>query len=69
MLQETIRSEDGTRDEELCILAWRIDVLDRAGYDEGDAAVLAAVRDVDLHVAVDLLERGCSPETALRILL
>jgi len=53
----------------LSILAWRIAVLDRAGYDEGDAVLLAAVKDVDLHLAVDLLDQGCSPETALRILL
>jgi hypothetical protein len=25
--------------------------------------------DVDLHLAVELLARGCPPETALRILL
>jgi len=25
--------------------------------------------DVDLHRAIDLVERGCPPETALRILL
>jgi hypothetical protein len=58
-----------SQDEELSILAWRIAVLDRAGYDEGDAVLLAAVREVDLHLAVDLLERGCTTDTALRILL
>ena len=56
-------------DEEAAILAWRIWVLERAGYGEEAAATLAGSRDVDLHLAVDLLERGCPRETALRILL
>jgi hypothetical protein len=69
MLQEVEQLRQGRQGEELSILAWRIAVLDRAGYDEGDAVLLAAVKDVDLHLAVDLLDQGCSPETALRILL
>jgi hypothetical protein len=48
---------------------WRAEELERAGYDSSAAARLAAARDVDLHVALALLERGCSPELALRILL
>ena len=48
---------------------WRAHELERAGYDVDDAAELAARHDVDLHFAVGLLERGCPPETALRILL
>jgi cephalosporin-C deacetylase-like acetyl esterase len=48
---------------------WRAHELERAGYDADDAAELAARHDVDLHLAVDLLERGCPPATALRILL
>jgi len=48
---------------------WRAHELERAGYDGDDAAELAARHDVDLHLAVELLERGCPPETALRILL
>jgi hypothetical protein len=56
-------------DEESAILSWRVCVLDRAGYGQHAAALLAVRRDVDLHLAVQLLERGCPPETALRILL
>ena len=48
---------------------WRIDELERAGYDPRAAMTLAARHDVDLHRAVDLLHKGCSPELALRILL
>jgi hypothetical protein len=51
------------------IQRWRADELERAGYDESDAAELAGRSDVDLHLAVELLERGCPPSTALRILL
>jgi len=48
---------------------WRREELARAGY-PGDAAdALARRHDVDLHAAVDLLRRGCPPETALKILL
>lgn len=48
---------------------WRLVSLRRAGYDSESAAVLAASHDVDLHLAVALLERGCPPELALQILL
>lgn len=48
---------------------WRHEGLERAGYDPESALVLAASHDVDLHQAVGLLERGCSVELALQILL
>ena len=48
---------------------WRLDSLERAGYDVESAAVLAASPEVDLHRAVSLLERGCTVELALQILL
>ena len=48
---------------------WRAEELERAGYLPSDAAELAARGDVDLHLAVELLDRGCPPGTAVRILL
>jgi len=48
---------------------WRVEELERAGYSHDDAAELAARSYVDLHLAVELLERGCPSATALRILL
>ena len=48
---------------------WRVDSLERAGYDAESAAVLAASPEVDLHLAVSLLQRGCSVSLALQILL
>jgi hypothetical protein len=46
---------------------WRHEALERAGYDPESALVLAASHDVDLHAAVNLLERGCSVDLALQI--
>ena len=48
---------------------WRAEELERAGYDLNAAVVLAASSAVDLHLAVDLLARGCPPNTAVQILL
>jgi hypothetical protein len=48
---------------------WRLDSLRRAGFDAESAAVLAASPEVDLHRAVSLLEKGCTVELALQILL
>jgi len=47
---------------------WRIEELERAGYDTQSASELAARNDVDLHRAVELIENGCSVELALEIL-
>ena len=47
---------------------WRAHELERAGYEPEDALELAARLDVDLHAAVDLLERGCPPQLAVEIL-
>ncbi len=51
------------------IETWRRERLEAAGYPPPAAAELALRHDVDLHRAVALLERGCSVEVALRILL
>lgn len=48
---------------------WRAEELERAGYEPRAAGRLAVRHDVDLHTAVDLLERGCPADLALRILL
>jgi len=47
---------------------WRAQELVRAGYPADAAAELASRHDVDLHRAVELLERGCPPELAVDIL-
>jgi hypothetical protein len=55
--------------EQQLIELWRTEELTRAGYSPRAAGRLAARHDIDLHQAVRLLERGCSPELALKILL
>jgi hypothetical protein len=50
------------------VTRWRVERLVAAGYDGESALVLALDRDVDLHRAVSLLERGCPIDTALAIL-
>jgi hypothetical protein len=55
-------------DEEL-VMQWRIEELERAGYAPDDVLVIALDPSIDLHVAIDLIRRGCPHELALRILL
>jgi hypothetical protein len=51
------------------VVSWRAERLERAGYEPGVALELAARVEIDLHHAIKLIERGCSPEMAARILL
>ena len=47
---------------------WRRDQLAASGFPLPLAARLAADRRYDLHALIELVERGCSPELAVRIL-
>ena len=51
------------------VLRWRFTMLLRAGYGTGDALAIAANAKIDLHVAEDIVRRGCPPATAAQILL
>jgi hypothetical protein len=51
------------------VLLWREGELERVGYDRAMARDLAERTYVDLHLAMDLLRRGCPADTAVRILL
>ncbi len=55
--------------EERCVALWRFEQLRQAGYPGRAASRLAKRKDVDLHLATDLVKRGCPVETALRIML
>ena len=61
--------EELTLTEEERVILWRVSVLERAGYDDESSTALALRRDVDLHVAVEIVSHGCPHETAVRILL
>ncbi|HZA57718.1 MAG TPA: hypothetical protein VE523_00865 [Solirubrobacterales bacterium] len=50
------------------VSAWRRERLARAGFDEGVAARLAGDFAIDLHALLELVERGCRPDLAARIL-
>lgn len=50
------------------VVCWRASELLRVGYAAEAAMELAERSDVDLHVALELVERGCPPELALKIL-
>jgi hypothetical protein len=50
------------------VVAWRFHELFEAGYSWDCAARIAVDRKIDLHVALELLARGCPEPTALRIL-
>jgi hypothetical protein len=65
----TTAAETEIRDETELVEAWRAEQLELAGYGAAAAAELATRQDVDLHVAVGLLTRGCPAELALKILL
>ncbi len=65
----TTAADTETREETQVVEAWRAEQLETAGYGAQAAAELAIRQDVDLHVAVGLIGRGCPHELALKILL
>lgn len=50
------------------VLAWRRAQLLAAGFDAWTAARLAEDHDVDLHEVLNLVDRGCPPTLAARIM-
>ena len=65
----TAETNIATETEQERVERWRADELERAGYPPDAASMLASRPDVDLHLAVELVERGCAPELAFRILV
>jgi hypothetical protein len=47
---------------------WRIAQLAAAGFDASLAVVVAGRPGVDIHALIELVERGCPPGLAARIL-
>ena len=50
------------------MVAWRTERLLATGFDRELAGSLAAEDAVDLHALLELVDRGCPPELAARIL-
>jgi hypothetical protein len=49
-------------------IVWRRGQLEQAGFSPLFATVVASDSRYDLHGLLELLEQGCSPELAVRIL-
>jgi hypothetical protein len=56
-------------DERSKVESWRLHILIETGYPLSIAERLAVNEAVDLHLACEMLGRGCKPETAAEILL
>jgi len=67
-MSETTQILEPIIDERSKVESWRLHILIEAGYPLHLAERLA-VSEVDLHVACEILGRGCTPETAVEILL
>ena len=59
-LQQTRREDQLT--------TWRLDQLIRSGFPDDIATRVATDTRFDLHALIELVERGCPPDLAVRIL-
>jgi hypothetical protein len=50
------------------LTSWRLGLLTRAGFAEAQARELAGTHGIDLHALLALIDRGCPPDLAARIL-
>ena len=63
-----MRVEQSDRRSASEIVSWRRRQLAAAGFPEALARRLADDATYDLHALIELVERGCPPELAVRIL-
>ena len=63
-----MRTETRHEQGDARVASWRRDQLARAGFTLPDARRLARDPRYDLHSLLELVERGCPPDLALRIL-
>ena len=68
MSETTTQTLEPLFDERSKVESWRLHILIEAGYPL-PLAERIAVSEADLHVACEMLLRGCKPETATEILL
>ena len=50
------------------VARWRREQLTGSGFPPGLAMTIAAEASYDLHALIELVERGCRPDLAVRIL-
>ena len=63
-----MRAELRHRVESRAVADWRREQLRRSGFPRTLAARLASDPEYDLHRLIELVECGCDPELAVRIL-
>lgn len=50
------------------VVAWRTELLRESGFPDDLAGRVAGEPSYDVHAVLDLIDRGCPPELAARIL-
>lgn len=63
-MSTTMRSEKAGQE----VVRWRREQLVQSGFPLALAVLLAPDARYDLHALIELVERGCEPELAVRIL-
>jgi hypothetical protein len=63
-----MKVETAPKERESALRRWRREQLLRSGFDERLADELAGDHRWDLHALIELVERGCPPPLAARIL-
>lgn len=63
-----MRTEQRAKRDVGDVVSWRRDQLVASGFRLPLAARLARDPDYDLHALIELVEQGCPPELAVRIL-
>jgi len=67
-IENACRTPDAPVPTEADVTAWRRRRLLDSGFEEALATWLAGTPGVDLHALLSLVDRGCPPGTAVRIL-
>lgn len=62
------RQRESDVDGEVGLISWRRRHLERSGFDPQLAERLANDRRFDMHALLNLVDHGCPPELAARIL-
>jgi hypothetical protein len=66
MTAAQLEQHQATEDE---VIDWRFEQLREAGYERRQARLLSQRRYVDLHQAIELVQRGCTHDLAFAILV
>jgi hypothetical protein len=63
-----VRSELQSGQQAIALTDWRRNQLTQSGFPLALASQIAGDEHFDLHALIELAERGCPPELAVRIL-